>query len=252
MAVSDPSSTGGSGQALCRRPSFPSGTGCHLNVRSLIIRLLGGRIMAVNDVWQFNIQNYGRTQLGEMVVHAITTAEVGTGATVQQVADGVSAAWAPLIKPWMSPTFSYRGVTARKVFPIASKTNPINSVSGQGAGTAAAGDLPGQMSGLITLRSALVGRRGQGRVYVPFPATAMLQPTTGGVIAAGTTILTSIAALLNAGVTFGTGGNTTTIAYAVYSRKFGAAGTLVQVFPSANFATQRRRGAFGKVNAMPF
>jgi len=208
--------------------------------------------MAVGDVWSLRIICYGSNQLGEMVLHANSTSSTGTGATPQQIADTVSAQWAALLKPWMSPTYSYRGVTAQRISPPASRTNPINSTSGQGAGSAAAGDLPAQLSGLLTLKSALVGRRGQGRAYVPFPATAMFTGTGALVSAAGLTQLNAMVTALQAAFTPGAGGNTDTLTYCVNSKKYGQAGSIIQALSHNVFATQRRRGAFGKVNAQPF
>lgn len=208
--------------------------------------------MAVNDIWSFKITCFGMSQLGEIVLHALETTTLGTGGTVQQGSDSVSTAFATVIKAWMSPTFSYRGVIGQRIFPLANKSNPINSVAGQGAGAAAAGDLPTQLAGLLTFRSNLVGRRGLGRGYVPFPATAQFTGTGAILSAAGLTALGNIATVLLAPLTFGTGGNTSTIVFGVYSKKFGQIGTIIQVPTHASFATQRRRGAFGKVNAQPF
>jgi hypothetical protein len=207
-------------------------------------------MMAVNDSWEFRVISYGENQLGEFVLHAIEGVSLGLGATKQQIVDAVAGTWSSIMIPWLPTTFSYRGATGAVYSPPGNVTNPLVSTIGQGSGTGT-GVAPKQLAGLLALKSALVGRRGQGRVYLPFPSASMVS-AAGVPSTAAATLLTVAKGLMEGPIGAGSSGNTTALFYSVRSRKFASSGVVVQATPRLQFATQRRRGFFGKVNAMPF
>lgn len=173
--------------------------------------------------------------------------------TDQEYADAFSATVGPSYKSVLSTNASYFGMTLYQ-FTVGGWVPLANSRSGSGPGTAGVEALPRQAAGLITLRAAGAGRSQRGRAYVPFcPETFN---DTGGVPTAA-----AIAAFDNLAFCFqGTltivgivgGGFTSDVNGEIYHR--GAGGfDLINTFVSQpKWATQKRRGSYGKANSDPF
>jgi len=122
-----------------------------------------------------------------------------------------------------------------------------------GPGTAGAIPLPTQTSGLMRFFSNTIGKNGEGRSYLPFPAaadnTGLGQPSAGYQTAG-----TSIAGIFanQQTVTGGTGG-----VWLIDPVLWNAATPLTS-YPitdwvaTGSWATQRRRGSYGRFNKPPF
>lgn len=205
---------------------------------------------AVGDVYLIQPACYYNSQVGYLSLHAHCVSITGAGVSDGFLAQTVDAAWSPKIIPWLPTTGNYIGTRVARVTPT--KGNPVVSITSAAAGTGSGGPAPSQLAGLITLNSALVGRRGRGRAYIPFPALSMISVTTGGVSAAGITLLAALATYLQSTFTATSGGDANSFNFAVRSSKFGVAGDVVTAVSHSMFATQRRRGAYGKINARPF
>jgi hypothetical protein len=118
-------------------------------------------------------------------------------------------------------------------------------------GTGGVGILPTQTSGLISLYSNDLGRSGQGRVYVPFPAPG--DANDDGTPTAG--YMTKLNALKNALTTNQTvpsGGAVGTFSPVLYVPGGPPPKLITYGIARDAWATQRRRGAYGRVNANPF
>jgi hypothetical protein len=162
------------------------------------------------------------------------------------------AAMAALYQPIISNGANYYGTQVYLDNPIGSPPRPDTTAANFGPGTGGAGLLPTQVSPLISLYSTTLGKQGQGRTYLPFPPATAID-------ANGTP---SAAYLLNIGalgnflqsplVVTGAGGATGTFNLVLY--KGGAAPALLVTSALIRDAwgTQRRRGNYGKVNAVPF
>ncbi len=182
------------------------------------------------------------------------TAITGTGGTDVLFATAMDTVQAPLYKSAMSPNASYRGIQVqvyRNQVPFAS----VFTIANTGAGTSGTITMPRQVSGIITCTTALAGKKYRGRLYFPFPST---------VVDAGQGVPTApyIAILQNVGNGFystqniGGGGNTSTL-IPVLVHKNPAIGPPLPPTPiiantvPTKFATQRRRGAYGRANVSP-
>lgn len=205
--------------------------------------------MAVGDIWTVRIVTFNVDQLGINVLHYKTIAEAGVGATAQDVAGAVSGATHAAYKALMGNAATFRGVGARKIFPI--PTLEAVTVANLGAGTAGAFMGPAQTSGLISQRSAVPGRRGRGRTYVPFPAQADIG-TAGKPIPAYTTRLGTLATAMLGPIVAGVGGNTSTISLTIFHKATSTSDNVNSQIPATEFATQRRRGGMGRKNVVPF
>lgn len=184
--------------------------------------------------------------------------EVGAwpvGPTDQAVANAISLKFAPVYTPLLALPAQFFGVAVGKLtggvfMPFASST------SGQAMGGAGFETLPAQVTGLITLRTALPGRANRGRAYIPFPSEdgsngAAFPAPTGGYLGQ----------LANIGVLFQqivftnaqlppTGG--TLLGQIFHRSGLPTFEPITSYVARAAWATQRRRGAFGEQNPDPF
>lgn len=117
-------------------------------------------------------------------------------------------------------------------------------------GTITGDPLPGQISGLISWRTALIGKKGIGRSYIPFPAESDNQVST---TPSNNYIdrLTNLAGTL-IGPGFTAGDADVTLALQIHNRQEATFQPVTSYITRRAWATQRRRGSFGRPNAIPF
>jgi len=208
--------------------------------------------MAVGDYYTLTTCCYTPDQIGLNRTYWKQTAITAAGVTDAEAADAFDNTFHATYKAWMSASAKWRGVSWRKVAiptPLAA-----TSITRDGVGTAPQGNLPTQVSGIITLRTPVA--KGRGRVYPPFPSVEW-KLVGGGMTAAGAVALAQISALYAApNVVLGAGG-TATYELQVYWKGlpgpiFYGFDPVVQVATRDRFATQRRRGQFGRINTLPF
>lgn len=182
----------------------------------------------------------------------------GAGATDQQVADQLEALLAPLYKPIINNRASWAGLEVQ-VLSLGVWHAEVNSVVHAGSGTGGADALPKQTAGLVGWKTPRGGRAYRGRMYLPFPSVS--HDTGDGVPTAA--YVTAASTLTDNWLTdnfFGTGGDSVTLRPII---KHGptkgdppvppvSPWTLITVGVTNNkWATQRRRGAYGRVNNSP-
>jgi hypothetical protein len=203
---------------------------------------------ALNDIYQVKVYSTLGQQGGINVLHAKCTFIGGAGVTDQQIADGYSNQLHALWKALMSSTASFRGIGARKIIPTLGVE--AFSILNQGAGGVVGDPLPKQVSGIVTWRTALPGRQNRGRSYIPFPGEssndADQTPVAGYVTALGNLINGLVGSL-----TIAIGADSNAFTTGVYHR----AGQTINLITSGTardrWATQRRRGDYGRTNILP-
>jgi hypothetical protein len=162
--------------------------------------------------------------------------------------------WTPMI----ANTASYAGtqcqIVSRPPFRI-----PQFSTASAGSGTAGAIGMARQTAGLITWRTDFPGVSGRGRTYMPFPSTT--DDAGLGIPTAGyqSQLDSLIAALTSVTSVTGAGGTQADVAFVLAHY---ALPRVAEQVPTVTFirqgqsrlkwATQRRRGSFGRSNAVPF
>jgi hypothetical protein len=147
---------------------------------------------------------------------------------------------------------NYLGVRCRRVYLPSNEQWEV-ATAGAGPGLAGAVALPTQSAGLVTLLSAVIGHAGEGRIYAPFPAAA--DNVLDGVPRAGyTTALASLAAKYTQQLIVAGGAGAIAVLDPVIFRPPGIAPTVTltgyRVAPA--WATQKRRGSYGRFNKPPF
>lgn len=207
-------------------------------------------VLQVADIVQIQIF----TQCVEQVsINSFHYRVVGVGAppaTDQDAADYLATLVAGDVKPLLQNNASYLGCGARIInsLPLPSQ---VLSANGAGVGTAGAVGLPRQSCGLISFKTGYAGPGHRGRMYVPFPAAA--DNGTGGTAIAGyVSKLDALAGTLMGPLLVSEGGRTATLDPVVWSRKLVTFFNIITYATTNRWATQRKRGSFGRANASPF
>lgn len=154
----------------------------------------------------------------------------------------------------LSQEASYLGMQARYLGAFPSEDLIATNTVGAGIGTAAAaGTEPSQVCGLLRKRSGFPGRNKQGRFYMPFvPRGAAGNDDL--LTNAYKTLLTALASQLSDFVVVDPFGAAETIFHpCLQSHVRSSVPVYLETVTVADgFATQRRRGFFGRPNAVPF
>ena len=189
--------------------------------------------------------NRAGQQLGLNLRHYQVTAVGGQGVTLGQIATNVGTVIGPLYQAVMGGGASYQGCLAR-IVGIGPASPPAWDTIGTGPGIGP-GDLLGkQLAGLISWYTAFSGRGNHGRTYVPFPSEGNNDP--GGVPSAA--YVSGITNIANAWFSVRSVGaiDTSTLTPVLFHRAQGSSTPLLGLAVRSLWATQRRRGDFGRVN----
>ncbi len=197
------------------------------------------------------------TQLGQQEAvndfNIEVTAVTAGGLTDQELIEAIDDDLAPLYKLIACTDASYRGMTIRKRVAVPLRPVTKHTNANQGACSSGALPLPSQTCGLISWKTDFGGRSQQGRTYLPFPSATddvtPGMPTIGYVGSAG-----DIGTYVITPHTYNVVLRSTSIVFGVWS----ALVPTLHVTPWVTFvvpqawATQKRRGAFGRFNREPF
>lgn len=198
----------------------------------------------VGDVYQATVHCHALDQEALNVYHLKVLAV--TGAPTMAILAGTLDVLATVTyPPCLSATARYEGVELRRLLPT--KSRPVNS-STPGAGGGGTPLMPRQVCGIWTKQSAGVGPGKRGRVYVPFPSTI---DTNGTADVPNSAYLGNLATLATdwtgVDVLDDLAGNTITVEFGIFS-KAGVFTACDDFRVNAKWATQRRRGDYGRTN----
>lgn len=208
----------------------------------------------------------GDVLLAQFVVHAVPSQQVSISnryykvgivivpgvVTFGDVATDLDTFMAGVWKALLYNSAFYHGCRVRRMLP-ANTDAWETSTAGGGAGTAGAVALPTQTAGLVRLKTAHLGKHGEGRIYVPFPAAA--DNITDGVPRVG-----YISAAVALGgrmstqriIVGGTGGQIAVTPIITSPPAFTTQYDVTDSGAADAWATQKRRGSFGRFNVPPF
>lgn len=179
------------------------------------------------------------------------TATTGTGATTADAANLLDTTLGPVYIGLINNNASYLGTSVRKVSLPGPFLAAAVSVLNAGVGTAGAIAQAKQTAGLIRFRTDFIGKKQRGRAFVPFPASA--DDAGNGVPTAGyMTRLNNLASQIILPFVAGAGVNTATLNACLFVPKTGAFSPITFGLGYPAWATQRRRGDFGRTNTPPF
>lgn len=192
---------------------------------------------------------------GQIAVHNLyhrAAVVVGSPVTTKEVAIAFDTDLAPLLKAVMAPYAQYYGVQSRVFFPINNERwYPSTSLTGNGGATG--NPQATQTTGLLALIGSVWGQAGIGRWYLPFPSVADDDTSASP----GTTYLTNAALLGDWAVAQQTvaasgGGGSVILQPVLIDRQTKVTNDIQTYAVRDAWATQKRRGAFGKLNKLPF
>jgi len=147
---------------------------------------------------------------------------------------------------------TYRGVECRVVNVPKPLPAAYGSAFGAGPGLGTGGVLPRQTSGIITLRTELGGPFGRGRIYLPFPPVVANDPA--GVPTVGhQNLMTAWGQAAIKVYTVNNVGNTgaCTATPVLYHRDLKTYSQITNIVVRPVWATQKRRGSYGRGNLSP-
>jgi len=170
-------------------------------------------------------------------------------ATDKDFSDNFDSVVAADYKALLNAIATYKGVVAQIIWPPPIAAD-VTTTASAGAGTAPASAMALQTSGIISWYTAFAGRKQRGRTYVPFPSTSDNQ-ATGAPSASYVTRLTALATASEALVSILSGGRTATILPVIWHRDTHTTDDIKVFFARGVWATQRRRGAYGRGNVSP-
>lgn len=180
-------------------------------------------------------------------------------ATVQMLADAISADAATALKGPVTSAATFLGLGTRRIFTSPPFGLEYICTLNTGLGGGGANPLPSQVTGLISVYSANPGRSGRGRRYIPFPSTTAQTAPAEKPNAAYVVSLDQIVGHMFTQKVLTLAGARTVTILPQLSRRFGqgANATFVSVaidraLSRSSWATQRRRGDYGKQNLSPF
>lgn len=207
-----------------------------------------------SDVVRVTILTAAGNQVAMNTMHYVCTGKVGAGADSDIAASQYSSAIAPLYKAVQDTDTLFAGVILQKIWPLP-VIRQSQSATGRGAGSLSPPVLPLQVSGLIKFQTGLAGRKYRGRLFIPFPAEVDSSLPTSGIpepIPGYVTRIQAIGTFVTATFVAGTGGNTTQLVPTIYHRKDNSATAIETAVAEQVWATQRKRGALGRPNTLPF
>jgi hypothetical protein len=192
--------------------------------------------------------SYG-SQIGAIVRHWVIGSTTGAGGTDQALVNVLSAAIGPPLKALMNNQAVYQKTRLAKILPLP-RLAFVESSLGFGNGGVGGDILPQQSSGLISLRSQLAGRAHRGRAFIPFPSET--DSNIAGVPALGyQTNLQAMGVVLATSYVFGNAPDQGQAFPAIYHRVTFNVTQISGFVIRVGWATQRRRGTFGRPNVLP-
>lgn len=202
--------------------------------------------MPVGDILQVRIETTVGVQSSENIRHYRVSSVTAPEATHLQIAVALNTIINPLYKAILSSSATYRGVAVRRVSPLPLTSEAMDAF-GSGTGSVTGDLLPKQTCGVITLRTALAGRRYRGRFYAAFPGE--IDNTAASV--PGATYLTNLAALAAALIaqrTVTNGAGNSVLDPVIFHRRVPGYDNITSQVTRAIWGTQRRRGDYGRPN----
>jgi hypothetical protein len=199
---------------------------------------------------------YSGNQVGINTRYLIPILVSGSPQTEQTLVNNLDGTLAPLYKPMLFNGASYIGCDLQYVSGLPPYEVQLVSFSNTGIGTGGASALPSQVSGIYTLRTSRAGRGYRGRSYIPFPPAAA---TTNGPPPLMTSTyqinLTALATQVTGVSTMSTGGALYDLDWCIlHQSPSDVKGTTTPITGfqvGSLWATQKRRGDFGRVNPLP-
>lgn len=194
--------------------------------------------------------NNGAKQLGINTVRLrVASATPGGPIDSQELSEELSGMLAPLYKDLLDSSCEYLGISIQD-FPYR-LWYPEYSNNAQGAGLVVGNDAPSQASGLISFRTLYGKPSGRGRIYIPFPSVTS-NGADGLPITDYVEDLQVLANFFAANIPVAlTTQSVVLVGIIANSVGSGPTKDITNAIGVKKWATQRRRGSYGRQNVVP-
>jgi len=206
--------------------------------------------LTVNDIVKVQLWSHDAEQAAVNTFHFKVTAVGGLIATLEDMLASIDSAVSTLYKAILNQNATFDGILGQIVFPPPLMVHAVN-VTGAGGGGGGAQGAARQVSGLIRWGTPLAGPGGRGRNYLPFTA-ADDSDGIGKPTAAYQASAAAFAVAMSSFTAVSAGGRTATVAFGLKKRNSGIINLVTSGNVEPKWATQKRRGSFGRPNASPF
>jgi hypothetical protein len=208
--------------------------------------------LIVGDIIQFRTWSTDTDQASVQRMNYLVVSVTGS-ITDQDCCTLFSTAMEGPMKAILNNNATFNGIEAQLVSrtPL---TASVFETADAGPGTAGAAALPRQTAGILTWLTPFAGVRFRGRLYMPFPAAADDQGN--GIPTNAYEVKMFNVAQIYVGFTNPTVGINNAVLAQILVHKAGKTPTplptvITSYFIKQKWATQRRRGSFGRVNSSP-
>lgn len=199
--------------------------------------------------YQIKVYCQQNDQIGINVRYYTVDSSSGGGLTEQQMVDALSAKYGPMYKTYLPSAARYLGATIQRAAVPMSEPLFV-STTGAGTGEIEADPIPLQAALLVSLYAAAAGRKGRGRMYLPFWSEAH-NGVDGKPTIVATDIAVSIGLLFSQSQTLINGSASNVVAPQLWERTGNVFRPITRQAVAAKWATQRRRGNYGRQNPIP-
>lgn len=204
--------------------------------------------VVVGDVVEVCVYCKLEEQIAINVLHYNIDAVGGVAVEYDEVAGRIYAAIENPYRDWLTESAQFAGVGIRRLAPLPktiqyTRIDPVD-------GNLTAFTLPAQVSGLISVRTPKPGPGGRGRIYIPFGSINWAD-VVGNMTPDAEAQLQSIADALGPTTTWQEATAAWTIVATLQVSGVPSAPECDNIFATGKWATQRRRGNYGKPNALP-
>lgn len=205
--------------------------------------------VAIGDIAQVRIVYKGAT--GEEAINTvyyIVTSIGGSPATDHDIAQAFDAANAGTFQAALPTDTHYDGVEV-SIVTFAPPGVTQKAGTGAGAGVWASIAMGNQVSGIISWITRFAGPKYRGRLFFPFPgvSTILAGIPTGAYLA----VLNAVAAAIFGFTTVAVSGRTCSLLQVLYHRTTKTFDYISTASLPDKFATQKRRGNYGKNRQPP-
>jgi len=206
--------------------------------------------LAVNDIIKAQLWSSDSEQASVNTFHYRVTAVTGIVPSLTDFLTVFDTTAAAPYKALLSNHATYNGAVAQIVFPLPLRVAEKTSVSA-GAGGGAGAGLPRQACGLISWTTPLAGPGGRGRTYIPFLSDADTE-LNGQASAAYKALAGTFATAISVMTNVPGGAGSATVELGIRHGTTASFTAFTGGSVSGQFATQKRRGSFGRPNSSPF
>lgn len=168
--------------------------------------------------------------------------------TLPALVNDLDADFFDAYKNWLAANAAFYGISLFRV--SIPQSGPFVSTNLR-FGLDIASLMPRQAAALIAKKTAIAGRAGRGRVYIPFGGVDNVD-ADGHITAPGLALLQAIAIRTLTTQIYGGGGTTTTLIPMLFHRSTITADEVVDWTARVKIATQKRRGDYGRPNNLPW